>query len=184
MGLVNEADLPTMVAISGPVKNFFKAKAFLEQRVLIAVNDNFTYETLANILFTTALENKLPDYLSSTIKAVGFLILNKLTHNIATDLIEKITEKMSMSNQPIMEELKRECDFLKVASAEHSKLVLNISVAVDKLTSSSLNLVASNQSFTSTVKEMQPSIQVLSSATTHIQSLAKSVAAVAKSAKD
>ena len=78
----------------------------------------------------------------------------------------------------------REHDFLKVASAEHSKFILNISVAVDKLTSSSFNLVTSDQSFASTVKEMQPSIQVLSSATTHIQSLAEPVAAVTKLAKD
>ena len=60
----------TLIASSGPVKNTAKAKAFLEQRVLVPVNDNFTYEMLANILFTTALENKLPNHLASTIQVV------------------------------------------------------------------------------------------------------------------
>ena len=99
-GSNNEADLAALIASSGPVKNTAEAKAFLDQRVLVAVNNNFTYETLANILFTTALKNKLPNHLASTIKAVGFLIINKPTQGISTDLSGKITEKMLLTNQP------------------------------------------------------------------------------------
>lgn len=101
-GPSNEVDLAYLITNSGPVINTAEAKAFPEQRALVAVNDNFTYETLANILFTTALKNKLPDQLASMIKAVGFLIIHKLTRGISTDLIGKITEEM-LTNQLVID---------------------------------------------------------------------------------
>ena len=132
--------------------------------MLVAVNDNFTYKTLANILFTTALENKLPDHLASTIKVVGFLITNKLTQSISTDLKGKITEKMLTISQLIMDEIDQECGFLKATTAEHSKHALTISDAAIKITLPTLNLVSSNQSFLAITKELQPAVQALSNA--------------------
>lgn len=78
--------LAALTSSSGPVKNADEAKAFLEQRALLAVNNNYTAETLANIVFNTALESKLLKIASSIIKAVGFLIIHKLNVNITTEI--------------------------------------------------------------------------------------------------
>ena len=55
-------ELVMLTSNLGPVEN--EVRTFLEQRALLAIDNNYTAETLANILFNTALKNKLPDITS------------------------------------------------------------------------------------------------------------------------
>ena len=50
-----------LVATSGPIKSTTDAKVYLEQRSLIAVNNNFDLNSLAHLLISTYLNSEIPD---------------------------------------------------------------------------------------------------------------------------
>ena len=53
-------DLTAQLTSTRPVKNYTDTISFLESRLLIAVNGNYTTKTLANMLLTTSFEDKIP----------------------------------------------------------------------------------------------------------------------------
>ena len=58
----NTTDLLTRLASTmGPVKNSHEAKSYLKNRSLIATDNNYTMETLANLLITTSFNPKIPN---------------------------------------------------------------------------------------------------------------------------
>ena len=111
---------------NGPVKNAVEAKAYLEQQVLIAINDNYTPESLTNILFATAMEGKVPDHVSSIIKAVGFLLMDTMADSSLTELVEVFTDKILPVNQTLMKCLENEHEFIKATSVEQYKQTLKL----------------------------------------------------------
>ena len=122
----NAAD-PTLPHInSGPVKNAIKTKVFLDQCALIATGNNFTYKTLANILFNTAHEGKIPNLTTSIIKAVGFLIMNKTSSQISDELSNTLINKSLTASQPLINDLECEHNFIKSIMAEQSKNMINL----------------------------------------------------------
>ena len=109
----NAADPTSPHINSSPVKNAIEVKVFLKQRALIATDNNFTYKTLANILFNTAHKGKIPDLTASIIKAVGFLIMNKASSQISDELLNTLINKSLTAGQPLINDLEHKHDFIK-----------------------------------------------------------------------
>ena len=76
--LLNKSDLTAnLAATTGPVKNITEAKAFLEQRSLIATNNNYNLESLAHLFITTSFKNKIPDKVTNIMRAIGLLLVGR-----------------------------------------------------------------------------------------------------------
>ena len=146
-------ELVMLTSNLGPVEN--EVRTFLEQRALLAIDNNYTAETLANILFNTALKNKLPDITFSIIKAVGFLIIHKLNINISTEITSTIFKQLPTHNQSITNKLKYKSDFIKATTTEQSKLMLQLSNLIKTLNSTITNLNSTNQLITAITKDTQ-----------------------------
>ena len=133
-------ELTTSPLVLGLIKNVDEAKNFLKQRALIAINENYTAVTLANILFNTVLKNKL-----STIRAVGFLIISKLAENTSMEISSTVTDQLMMLNQTITNKLNQECEFIKAITANQTRHILQLSESITKLNLSINNLDTTNQ---------------------------------------
>ena len=114
----NTAELVAFIASSGPVENATEAKAYLKQHALIAVNGNYMTNSLANILFTTVIENKIPNNAMSIIKAVSFLLLQNWLDYIIEGLQAAIVDKLSPITQSLTNNIDWECSFIKVTTSE------------------------------------------------------------------
>ena len=87
-GSPNNTDLAAKLAAStGPVKNANNAKLFLEQRSLIALENNYSTETLANLLISTSFEARVPDHVASVMHAVSFLMVGETQNTFAEELV-------------------------------------------------------------------------------------------------
>lgn len=181
----NTADLALLIINSGLVKNAIEAKVFLEQWALIATGNNFAYKTLANILFNTAHEGKIPDLTVSIIKVVGFLILNKASNTISDKLSNTLLNKLLTTSQPLINELEHECDFIKVTMTEQTKNMLNSANAIADLTTITQKLeVTRFLVSTTTTNNFQPLLKTLSTIDSQLQSFADSTKTISKVAED
>ena len=80
--LLNNTDLVAKLAASTClVKNANYAKLFLEQRSSIALENNYSIETLANLLISMSFKARVPDHVASIMHVVSFLMVGK-TQNI------------------------------------------------------------------------------------------------------
>ena len=111
--------LAALTSSSSHVKNTDEAKAFLGQRALLAINNNYTAETLVNILQHQCPQKQTP--WNNLIKAVGFLIIHKVNVNISTEITSAILKQLPTLNQSVTNGLKHECDFIKATTSEQSK---------------------------------------------------------------
>ena len=76
--LPNKSDLTAnLAATTGPVKNITEAKAFLEQRSLIATNNNYNLENLAHLFVTTSFKTKIPDKVTNIMRGIGLLLVGR-----------------------------------------------------------------------------------------------------------
>lgn len=178
------ADLAAQMASSGPVRNAAEAKAYLEQRALVAVNDNFTADTLANVLFSASHEGKLPEHTVSVMKAVGFLIVEKMNVAISEDLAVAVTEKLLEATQSVTKEIERDREFLKSASSEQAKYTQQIAEAAASLNTATQKLDTTTQTLATSTKDIQPAIAAITSADSHIKSLADSAKTLVKVAEE
>lgn len=56
----HNTDLASKISsTTGPIKNVIDARPYLEQRSLIAIDNNFSIKTLANLLITTSHQQNL-----------------------------------------------------------------------------------------------------------------------------
>ena len=84
-----------LTATLGPVKTTNEAKTYLEQRSLIAIDNNYGMITLANLLITTSLEATIPDHPANVMRAVAFLMMKELQNIFVEDLAVAIVEKVT-----------------------------------------------------------------------------------------
>lgn len=172
-------ELTTSPLVLGLIKNVDEAKNFLKQRALIAINENYTAVTLANILFNTVLKNKL-----STIRAVGFLIISKLAENTSMEISSTVTDQLMMLNQTITNKLNQECEFIKATTANQTRHIPQLSESITKLNLSINNLDTTNQFITAITKDIQPLTQTFNKTKLYTTSLITSTKELSKIADD
>ena len=109
INLPNGQDLAArLTATHGPVKCTSEAKAYLEQRSLIAVDNNYGINTLANLLISTLFEPRIPNHAVNVMGAVAFLMTNKYQNIFAKDLVVIIAEKLSTASEHLNVQLEHE----------------------------------------------------------------------------
>ena len=121
--------LTRLASTTGPVKNSHEAKTYLEHRLLIATDNNYTTETLANLLITTSFDPKIPNQVVCIMRVVVLLMLGNLHSSAVEGITTTVTEKIQTVSNQLSEQLERECEFLTAASsdqAKHTQLLHNI----------------------------------------------------------
>ena len=81
-----------LITTTGPVKTVGDAKPYLEQRSLIAIDDNYDIETLAQLLVTASLDPKIPDQTMSIMRVVGLLMVSKFQSNLMNEIAAMVTD--------------------------------------------------------------------------------------------
>ena len=166
------------MANNGPVKNATEARVYLEQHVLIAINNNYTPESLANILFVMAIEGKIPEHVSSVIKVVGFLLMAKLADSSSAELVTTFTGKLLPISQSLIKDLESKCDFIKATAAKQSRHTLRLAEVITPLTTAAQSLKSTNQAIANASKEITPLSDTITTVEKLLQSLMESTKAL------
>ena len=127
------AELVMLATSNRLVKNVPEARSYLEQCALIAVNNNFTTETLSNILLALTIDSKLPEHTSTIIKAIALLLTGKITKMTSINYFAELTKKILKPQHAVNKELQCNCDFIKASTSHQSKHTLMITEATAKL---------------------------------------------------
>ena len=182
--LPHAADLAAQLASTGPVKNYTDAISFLESRSLIAVNGNYTTETLANVLLTASFEDKIPKITVSIMRAIGFLMVKEYHSGFTDELATAFGEKLISATEPLTKELERERAFLQASNTDQAKHTTDIKEAAKTLTTTSQQINSATANLNEISKGIQPALKSVTDATdAHIKSLADSAKVLAEAAK-
>ena len=188
VNLPNGQDLAArLTATHGPVKCACEAKVYLEQRSLIAVDNNYGINTLANLLISTLFEPRIPNHTVNVMRAVVFLMMNEYQNIFAKDLVVIIAEKLSTASEHLNVQLECKWDFLVVSAttqANHTQqltdLVTSLMKTSQELSSTSQNILKSANNIAKSTFEILPFTQTISSMADHINSIADSAKALTK----
>ena len=96
---------------TGPVKSLADAKSYLEQRLLIALENNFNLDRLANLLVSMSLDPKIPDQAMNIIRAVALLMVCKIHNTFADDIVAVVADKLHTPTNLILKQLNHEKEF-------------------------------------------------------------------------
>ena len=176
-----------LAASTSPVKNANDAKLFLKQRSLIALENNYNIETLANLLISTSFEARVPDHVASIICVVSFLMVGETQNTFAEELTATVAEKLLNASVQITKQIDHEREFLAASTASQAEQtqkiteLMNSFIKVSRiLTTTSHNLSSTANNITKSVTDFQPAIQALSALAEHMMSIAESAKALAK----
>ena len=192
VGLPNSTDLVAkLTATTGPVKNANKAKLFLEQRSLIALENNYGMATLANLLILTSFEAKIPEHIINVIRAVAFLMVGEFHNTFAEDMAVVVVEKLLIASEQVTKQFEREREFLAASATSQventqqlTRIVASIKNTSQTLTSTSQKLTTSTDSITKSAADIQPMIKTLTSLTEPMSSITESAKMLAKAVEE
>ena len=108
--------------MTGPVKIPADARAYLKQRSLIAIDSNFSAETLANLLITTSFDPKIPKQTTNVIRAVVLLLVSELQSIFPKDITAAIVDKLQAPTTLLLNKLNHEKDFQAASDVDRTKL--------------------------------------------------------------
>ena len=166
-----------------PVTCATAAKVFLEQCAPIVVDDNYTAESLTNVLFNISNEGKIPKHIAATIKAIGYLIVRKVNKKMSELLTATISDKLSATSQTLFKDIEHACNFLKADIIKQSKLTLKLYEMANASISTLQKLEAVTQSLEMTLASIQPRIQALPLINDHLFSLSESSKTITETTK-
>ena len=112
-----------LVTTTGPVKTVSDTKAYLEQRSLIVIDDNYDLEMLAQLLVTASLDFKIPDQTMSIMRVMGLLMVSKFQSNLANEIAVVVTDKLHDTSDHLGRQLKQEHEFIMATSTAQAKHV-------------------------------------------------------------
>ena len=192
VSLPNSTNLAArLAATTGLVKNANEAKLFLEQRSLIALENNFGMDTLANLLISTSFEARILDHVIHVMRAVAFLMVGEFQNIFAEEMAVVVTEKLLSASESITKQLEHEREFLAASTASQAKntqqlsdLATTIKNISQNLTSTSQILTTSTDNIAKSAADIQPVIQTLTSPTEHMSSIVESAKTLAKAVDD
>ena len=194
--------LNKIAASTGPVKNMMDAKAYLEQRSLIVINNNFDLDNLANLLISASFDPKIPDQTMNLRRAIGLLLVSKYTNNLADEIAVAVSEKLQSASNHLTKQLNHDNKFITAITADQAKhtqklhkistttesLMLRIKTTSNKLNDTTSNLQTSTQKLLDMTTQLNSALSSTQS-TMHIESIhsladsAKSLAKVVESLK-
>lgn len=144
------SDLTSKLATTTrPIKNAVDAKAYLEQRSLIAVKNNYDLGTLANLLIMSSINPKIPNQTTNVMKAVALLMVNKFQTTFAEEIAVVITDKLHAPTTQILNHLDHKKDFLSALCTDQAKHIQQLH---DLITSSN-NIIKHLTSTTDTLEK-------------------------------
>ena len=115
-------DLPSKLSsTTGPVKNSTDAKLYLEQRSLIAVDNNFNLNTLAHLLVTTSLDPKIPNHPTNIMRAVALLLVSQCQSTLVKEIAVVISDRLLNPTSQVLNQLECEKEFLNTLCGDQSK---------------------------------------------------------------
>ena len=156
-GSPNNTDLAAKLAAStGPVKNANNVKLFLKQRSLIALENNYSIETLANLLISMSFKARVPDHVASIMHVVSFLIIGKTQNTFAEELAATVVEKLLSATVQITKQIDHEQEFLTVSAANQAEQTQKLTELTNSFTIVSKTLTTTPT--TPTIISMYPVI--------------------------
>ena len=88
---------------------------------MIALENNYSIETLANLLISMSLKARVPDHVASIMHVVSFLIIGKTQNTFAEELAATVVEKLLSATVRITKQIDHEQEFLTVSAANQAE---------------------------------------------------------------
>ena len=180
-----------LTATLSPVKTANEAKAYLKQRSLSAIDNNYGMITLVNLLITTSLEAKIPDHAANVMRAVAFLMMKESQNIFIEDLAVAIVEKVNWVSEHLNVQMDCKWTFLEASAtmqANHtqqlSDLVTSLMKTPQDITSSSQIISKSAENITKSATNILPFTQTISTTANHVTLVTESAKALVKVVDD
>jgi hypothetical protein len=143
--LLSWAELDVQLdAATGPVTCIKDARVWLDTRGWILAGEKYSKPKLADILFTVALTQKLPNDACSAIKAVAFLIADLAEQDFSATLADTIAEKIATQINSSIDKLASGVastkDFLDATMHQQAEAMLALQESITRNTESSKSL--------------------------------------------
>ena len=107
-------------------KNIKEAKSLLQQRALLTANDIILATSLANTLFKISWEDKIPEQVVASIRAVGLLVVSKLNDDFSMGLAALISDKLNGVFQLFTSAMTQEQNYFKASIVEQASYTLKL----------------------------------------------------------
>jgi hypothetical protein len=133
--LLSRAELEVQLdAAIGPITGIKDARVWLDTRGWILAGEKYSKPKLADILFTVALTQKLPNDACSAIKAVAFLIADLAEQDFSATLAntnaEKIATQLNSSINKLASGVASTKDFLNATTRQQAEATLALQESI------------------------------------------------------
>ena len=119
------------LASSVPVSSPQDAKIWFESKGWILSGENYTKSKLVDILFTVAINSKIPIEAKLIILAIAFLLEAIAKDDLATSLLDKILEKLDGAISNFKVDVDSTKKFLTATSSQQAECTLAFQTAVE-----------------------------------------------------
>lgn len=109
--------------MTGPVKTVRDTKAYLEQRSLITIDNNYNFEILAQLLVTASFDPKIPDQAMGKMRAKYLFIVSKFQNTLVNEIAMVVTENICNASNCPNKELEQKHKFITATLATQAKHV-------------------------------------------------------------
>ena len=136
--LLSRAELEVQLdAAIGPITCVKDACVWLDTRGWILAGEKYSKPKLADILFTVALTQKLPNDACSAIKAVAFLITDLAEQDFLATLANMIATQLNSSIDKLASGVASTKDFLDATTHQQAEATLALQESITRNTESS-----------------------------------------------
>ena len=118
------------LASNSPISSSWDAKIWFESKGWILSGENYTKSKLADILFTVAINVKLPNEAKSAITAVTYILEDIVIEDFVSAISDKILEKLDGAISNLSEEVDNTKKFLTATSSQQAESTLVFQNAV------------------------------------------------------
>jgi hypothetical protein len=153
--LLSRAELDAQLdAATGPVTSEKDARVWLDTRGWILAGEKYSKPKLADILFTVALTQKLPNDACSAIKALAYLIAEQdFSTTLANTIAEKIATQINSSIDKLTSGIASTKDFLDATTRQQAEATLALQESVTHNTESSKSLANTTEELISSASK-------------------------------
>ena len=153
--LIPRSDAITALAIASPISGARDAKSWLESKGWILSGERYTKLKLADILFSVAIDTKIPSEAKSAIIAIAYLIEDIAEDDYAASLAEKVVSKIDNALSNFNSEVDSTKKFLAATSAQQAENTLTFQKAVEAFSGNVDKLTQASNKATESIGEHQ-----------------------------
>ena len=153
--LLPRSESSAVLSATSPITSPIDARKWIETRGYILAGEQYSRPKLADILFTLAVEAKIPADVKNAILAVAFLIEDTAEEDFASSLSSKIISKIDESLSSINNELDSAKKFLTATTSQQAEATISLQKAVDSFTSDVNKLTLASLKATETLDKHQ-----------------------------